>query len=143
MARVSSLVVQAVAMLSILTINVASVEIVTSVEDSFEKLQTSSVTGRTGHFNKMCRFKEKPVKNEEIPAQKYSKKDKSSKQVEASRGYPDSNWACQVEIEQNFQLPESINFIENKESLLPAFSVPCGHWLFLWYILFLVLFHIL
>ena len=36
-------------------------------------------------------------------------------QVEAAWGYPDGNWACQVDLEQKFELPGSINLIENKD----------------------------
>ena len=72
--------------------------------------------GRTGHFDKMCRSKDKPVQVEMKAAKKDTKKVESSEQVEASWGYPDSNWACQVDIEQTFKLPECISFIENKES---------------------------
>ena len=79
--------------------------------------------GRTGHFPKMCRSKGKPFKSDEKDAheKKETKKANTAQQVEAAWGYPDSNWACQVDIEKSFQLPESINFIEkypeNKNSL--------------------------
>ena len=74
----------------------------------------------------MCRTKGKPPKKEEA-ASKDTKKDKATyqadtkktpQQVESAWGYPDGNWACQVDLEKKFELPGSINFIENKDPKL-------------------------
>ena len=55
---------------------------------------------RTGHFPKMCRSKDKPVKVEDRSShdQKDNKKAKATEKVEATWGIPDSTWACQVDI---------------------------------------------
>ena len=81
--------------------------------------------GCVGHFPKMCRTKGKPPKKEEAAGKDTKKGEatdqvntkKTSQQVEAAWGYPDGNWACQVDLEQKFELPGSINLIENKLGL--------------------------
>ena len=69
--------------------------------------------GKIGHFTKVCRSKGKVMKS----AQKDSEclaQDDTKEQVDAAWGVPDGHWACQIDSEQPFKLPESLDFIENK-----------------------------
>ena len=118
------MVAQGAALLSTLTRSVASVVTATREEGSFARLETTSVIVVVLATFQRCveprvnhqRRRKQLVK---IPRRVRLLIKLTPQQVEAAWGYPDGNWACQVDLEKRFELPGSINFIENKD---PSFT---------------------
>ena len=73
--------------------------------------------GKIGHFAKVCRSKGKTLKNGPNESE-CSAQDDKKEQVEAAWGVPDGHWACQIDVEQLIKLPESLDFIENRNTEL-------------------------
>ena len=71
--------------------------------------------GRVGHFEKMCRNKGNPKKEDDAKKeQKTSSAEQAQAEASAAYGYMDGNWACHVEFG-----PEPTNCTSNKKVGLP------------------------